>query len=390
MMSPKNTCQYVRGCQRLASSFAPTGVGADRRRFLAGAVATVGSAIGLARSPALAQIRNTAPARPHRIDVHYHLLPERYFANERARTALTAPLAGLGWSQDAIKVLLEQFDAARAVEELDRNGVATGVGSIVAGGVWFGDVALGRRLAREWNEDATQLSRRYPGRFGVFATLPLPDTEGSLSEIEYAFDSLHADGIGLMSSYEGKWLGDPSFSPVFEELNRRKAVVFVHPTAPLCCRALNAGAPSFFLEVPTDTARTITSLVFTGTHRRFPDIRFIFSHAGGTITVVAGRITELAHAAPAMKERIPNGFEAELARFYFDTAGGADPVAIGALRAVVPTSQILFGGDYPFAPISTTATGLSKLGMAADDLQAIERDNALRLLPRLRTQPPAR
>jgi predicted TIM-barrel fold metal-dependent hydrolase len=105
---------------------------------------------------------------------------------------------------------------------------------------------------------------------------------------------------------------------------------------------------------------------------------------------VAGRITELSHAAPAMKERIPNGFEAELARFYFDTAGGADPVAIGALRAVVPTLQILFGGDYPFAPISATATGLSKLGMAANDLQAIERDNALRLLPRLGTRPPAR
>ena len=183
----------------------------------------------------------------------------------------------------------------------------------------------GRRLAREWNEDVAQLGRRYPGRFGMFATLPLPDTEGSLSEIEYAFDTLHADGIGLISSYDGKWLGDVSLSPVLDELNRRKAVVFVHPTAPLCCRTLSAGAPSFFLEVPTDTARTIASLVFTGTHRRFPDIRFIFSHAGGTITVVAGRITGLAQSASAMKERIPNGFEAELARFYFDTAGARRP-----------------------------------------------------------------
>jgi len=212
------------------------------------------------------------PAKPHRIDVHHHILPQRYFANERARGALTVPLANIGMSREAIEALIAQFAPARAVEELDRNGIATGVSSIVAGSVWFGDVAMGRRLSREWNEDAAQLARDFPGRFGVFATVPLPDTEGSLSEIEHAFDTLEADGIGLFTSYDGKSLGDPSFTPIFEELNRRKAVVFVHPTAPLCCRALNTGTPAFFLEVPTDTARTIASLIFTGTLSRFPGI----------------------------------------------------------------------------------------------------------------------
>jgi predicted TIM-barrel fold metal-dependent hydrolase len=322
--------------------------------------------------------------KPHRIDVHYHIMPRRYFANERAQGAFVGPLAGMGWGQDLIKATIDQFAPARALEELDRNGIATGISSIGAVGVWFGDIALGRRLAREWNEDAVQLGRDHPGRFGVFATVPLPDTEGSLRELEYAFDTLGADGIGLTTSYDDKWLGDAAFAPVFEELNRRKAVVFVHPTAPLCCRSLDSGAPAFFLEVPTDTARTITSLIFTGTLTRFPDIRFIFCHAGGTIMVVAGRITGLAGASRRFVERIPNGFEAELAKLYFDTAGAADAAAMGALRSIVPTSHILFGSDYPFVPIPTTVGGLGALVMAPADLQAIERGNAQALLPRWR------
>jgi 6-methylsalicylate decarboxylase len=245
-------------------------------------------------------------------------------------------------------------------------------------------VPLGRRLATEWNEDAAQLGRDYPGRFGVFATIPLPDAEGSLREIENAFDTLKVDGIGLLTSYENKWLGDPAFTPVFEELNRRRAVVFVHPTAPVCCRGLISSVPTFFLEVPTDTARTITSLVFTGTLTRFPDIRFIFSHAGGTITVVAGRITGLANTRKELADRIPNGFGAELAKLYFDTAGAADASAMGALQTLVPISHILFGSDYPFVPIAETTGGLGKLGITPLDLRAIEHDNAVQLIPRLR------
>lgn len=323
-----------------------------------------------------------AGVKPHRIDVHFHIMPARYFANERARAGLMFPLADLGWPKDRIQELVDKFSPARVVEELDRNGIATAMVSIIAGGVWFGDIPLGRRLAREWNEDATDLGREHPGRFGVFATLPLPDTEGSLEEIEYALDTLKADGIGLLTSYNDRWLGDPSFAPVLEELNRRKAVVFVHPTVPVCCRTLKTGAPAFFLEVPTDTARTITSLIFSGTLRRFPDIRFIFSHAGGTIMAVAGRISGLAQDSSATLACIPNGMQAELAKLYFDVAGAADTAAIGALRSIVPTSHIFLGSDYPFVPIPQTAVGLTKLGIAAPDLQAIERGNAQSLLAR--------
>ena len=183
----------------------------------------------------------------------------------------------------------------------------------------------------------------------------------------------------LLTSYDDKWLGDPCFAPVLGELNRRKAFVFVHPTVPLCCRAIKTGAPAFFLDVPTDTARTITSLVFTGTLRRFPDIRFIFSHAGGTIMAVAGRITGLAQDSSTTLAHIPNG---KLAKLYYDIAGAADAAAIGALRSIVPTSHLFLGSDYPFVPIPQTTVGITKLGIAAVDLQAIERGNAQSLFSR--------
>jgi predicted TIM-barrel fold metal-dependent hydrolase len=145
-----------------------------------------------------------------------------------------------------------------------------------------------------------------------------------------------------------------------------------------------AGAPPFLLEIPTDTARTICSLVFTGTLQRFPDISFIFSHAGGTIMNVAGRIDDLGRFAERCARFIPNGFFAELSKMYFDTAGAYDAAAMGALRAVVPNAHILFGSDYPFVPIAATAGGLRKLGLPDDELAAIERGNAAALLPRWR------
>ena len=149
-------------------------------------------------------------------------------------------------------------------------------------GFWFGDRQAAVRTARRVNEYAADLVRSHPGRFGLFAIIPLPDTEASLREIEYAYSDLKADGIGLATSYDDKWLGHPEYQPVLEELNRRKAVVFVHPTTPLCCRTLLPDVSPILIEIPQDTARAVTNLLFTGTFARFKDIRFIFTHAGGT------------------------------------------------------------------------------------------------------------
>jgi len=214
----------------------------------------------------------------------------------------------------------------------------------------------------------------------------LPDIDGSLKELEHAFDSLAADGIALTTSYGNNWLGDPPFTPVFEELNRRKAVVFVHPTAPVCSCMMTSVAP-FLIETPTDTTRTITNLVLTGTLQRFPDIRFIFSHAGGTITAVAGRIGVLIQRREELAAVVPHGFDRELGKLYYDTASAADPFVMAALLKLVPTAHILFGSDYPFVPIPVTTDGLGRLGLAREDLQAIESGNAQILLPGLGRHP---
>jgi predicted TIM-barrel fold metal-dependent hydrolase len=233
------------------------------------------------------------------------------------------------------------------------------------------------------NEYAADLARSHPGRFGFFAAIPLPDTEGSLREIEYVFSAFKADGIGLMTSYDDKWLGHPAYEPVFEELNRRKAVVFVHPTTALCCRTLLPDVNPIMLEIPQDTTRAVTNLLFSGTFAKFKDIRFIFTHAGGSVPMVFGRMHQ--YAPKNIAEKIPNGIEYELKRLHYDIAGTAYRPAIAALTSLVPTTQILFGSDNPFVPLAETAEGMLQVGFSAADLQRIGRDNALALLPRLRT-----
>lgn len=259
---------------------------------------------------------------------------------------------------------------------MDKNGVATAILSITTPGIWFGDAQAARTLARKCNDYAAQMVRDNPARFGFFAAIPLPDTEGSLREIEYALDVLKADGIGLMTSYGDKWAGDTAFAPVLEELNRRKAVVYFHPTAPNCCRDLMSDVPASLIEYPHDTTRAITSLLYSGSFARLRNVRFVFSHAGGTIPMLAGRISQLG-------KKVPNGVEYELKRLYYEIANSANRSTMAALTNLVPTSQIMFGTDYPFVPIDITAGGMKTLKLSAQELRAIGRDNALALLPRL-------
>jgi len=208
-----------------------------------------------------------------------------------------------------------------------------------------------------------------------------------LKEVAYALDVLKADGIGLLSSYGDKWLGDPAYAPVFDELNRRKAVVYTHPNVPSCCKDLMPNIPGAIIEIPHDTTRTVVSLLYSGTFVRCRDIRFIFSHAGGTIPMLAGRIAGAPLPEEFKKARAPLGIEYELKRLYYDTASSANRPAMAALTSLVPISQILFGTDYPFvSSIGITVNGIKNVGFSAADLQAVGRDNALALLPQFRTQ----
>jgi predicted TIM-barrel fold metal-dependent hydrolase len=218
----------------------------------------------------------------------------------------------------------------------------------------------------------------------MFATMPMPDVEGTLHEIAYALDTLKADGIALLTSYGDKWLGDPALATVLEELNRRKAVVYTHPTTANGCGNLIPDVPDPIIEWATDTTRTIASLLFSGTAARLRDIKMIFSHGGGTLPFLTERFVRLPLTNKDLVPRVPNGVEAELRRFYYDTAQAAHPHALPSLTRLVPASQIVFGTDFPYRTASDHVKLLADYEFSASDLQAIDRDNAVRLMPWLR------
>jgi predicted TIM-barrel fold metal-dependent hydrolase len=305
-----------------------------------------------------------------RIDVHHHFVPPPYLRRERERI-----LAAMALNP----ALLTEWTPARAIEELDRHDISRAVVSISTPGIWFGEPEAARTLARECNEYAAQMARDHAGRFGSFAAIPLPDVEGSLGEIAYAYDVLGADGVGILTSYDDRWPGDPAFAAVFDELNRRRAVVFVHPTAPKCCRNLIPGVPAPMTEFLFDTTRAITSLLFSGTVARCPEIRFIFCHGGGTMTVLAHRIGTFVDRHPEHAALFPHGLRAELERFSYDLANTTNEPAFSALTSLIPVSQLLFGSDYPYLPVGATTVGLTELGLEPETLRAIEHDNAVRL-----------
>jgi len=345
--------------------------GASRRQFIA-ALAAAGLSSTL---PGAAR----AAVKIRRIDMHHHFLPQAYMLEEKERIhAEHGNSAMYSWT------------AEQAIDAMDKAGVDFAVASISTPGVWYGDVALGRRLSRQWNEAAAETVHKYPARFGFFAPVPLPDTEGSLKEIDYAYGSLKADGINFLSNYQGKWLGDPSFAPVMEELDRRNAIVYVHPTfSPCCSGPMVPGLVAPILEFPYDTTRTIVSLITSGTTTRFPHIRWIFSHGGGALAGVYGRIEHL-EKMPAYRGKVPAGMHAELAKLYYDTASLSPDSTLPALLKIVPSSQILLGSDYPLAGPPPTDVMIKRAVEEFEAMKpsprlrrAVERDNAIRLLPRI-------
>jgi predicted TIM-barrel fold metal-dependent hydrolase len=303
------------------------------------------------------------PATPHRIDVHHHLAPPSWMAKMIPQNPI------------------RKWTVEKSIEDMDKAAVATSILSITMPGVYFGDVQEARKMARECNDYAKKLVVDYPGRFGLFAVLPLPDIEGSLREIEYAMDTLKADGIGLLTNYDTKWLGDPYFAPLFEELNRRKLVVYTHPTTAACCTNLVPNVADAIVEYGTDTSRTVASLIFSGAAIKYPDIKLIFSHAGGTVPFLVERFLFQAKQ-PQSAVHVPKGVMHELQKFYYDTAQAFAPGNMAALTKMVDVSQILFGTDFPYRNAEDHVNGLRECGFSESDLKAIERDNALKLLPK--------
>jgi 6-methylsalicylate decarboxylase len=363
MTSLLSVSNHFRGCACCGA------LGLSRRQFMAGAVG-IGAAAVLPARPALS-------VELMLIDTHHHFYPPEYqklwldYEDQRKLPHFPGQVA---WSK------------AKAIEDMDRAGIRTAVLSVASTpGVWF-DLGPDKanELARTCNDFAAGMMRDNPGRFGLFATLSMLDIDKTLKEIEYGFDTLKADGVGLQTNYGDKWLGNAAYKPVFDELNRRKAVVYVHPLVASCCAQLSVGTFPAVIEVPHDTTRTVTSLLLSGGFARWRDISWLFSHAGGTIPIMAGRIEAFYGARPNLREFAPEGILGELARLNYDTANATNAPAIAALLKLVPAARVTYGSDYPYFQLDQMKN-LEQLGLDAADLKAIGSENAIRLIPRLKT-----
>jgi predicted TIM-barrel fold metal-dependent hydrolase len=371
MQIPSKRHRLFAACACCPQPFAATAVSApslsaprvSRRQFIAGGAALGLTAGGLAP-------RAFAQAKPHRIDVHHHVVPPTWLYAMNLIGRSNPPL--INWS------------VAKTIEDMDKGAVETAILSPTAPQVATIGKDAGVRIAREANEYGKKLMADHPGRFGVFATLPLPHIDESLKEIAYVFDTLKVDGIGMLTNYGDKWLGYSYFDPIWEELNRRKATIYTHPADANCCVNLVQGVAPSAIEWGTDTTRTIVNLIFSGSSQKYPDINWIFSHGGGALTAFAERFLVQMVSGPPYRGRFTREqVQAQLNRFHYDTAQVTMGGTLAALAKLVPVTQIVYGTDFPYRTAADHSKGVETL-FSGDDLKKVDRENALRLLPRLR------
>jgi aminocarboxymuconate-semialdehyde decarboxylase len=313
----------------------------------------------------------------HRIDVHQHVVPPFW--------AQALPTHG----GDPSGTVIPEWSPDSAIGFMDSQQIATGILSLTAPSVVGWDKSERRRMARRVNEYTADLVAKRPDRFGNFATLPLPDAEGALWELEHALDTLRADGVILLANYAGKYLGDAAFEPIWSELDRRQAVVFVHPGQPPLPTAAGVAGP--LVDYPFDTTRAAVQLVLNGIVDRYPGARVILAHAGGFLPYASHRFAELARVFRPDAAQ-PADILATFQRFYFDTALSSGPAALPSLKAFAGSGHIVFGTDFPYAPAGIGASFTAKLdadaSLTADEHRAISHGTASTLFPRLaRTEP---
>lgn len=312
-----------------------------------------------------------------RIDVHAHFLPD-FYCEALAKAGLATVDGGMP---------IPAWSAAAALEVMDRQEIATAMVSLSSPSTHFLPQSERGALCRQVNEAGAELVRTHPGRFGYFASLPMPDVEAALAEIAFAFDRLGVDGVILETHSDGAYLGAPQFAPIFAELNRRAATVFLHPTSPACFEQLGLGRPAPLLEFPLDTTRSVVDLIYSRRLQENPDLKVIVPHGGAALPALAARVAAFANL-PFINPRPLSEAEVfeTLETLYYDVALSGHPTALGGLRAIAPIGQILFGSDWPFTPEIGVARNIHQLaasGLGEADLRAIARENAVRVFPRL-------
>lgn len=310
---------------------------------------------------------------PRRIDVHQHLVPP-FWAEALPRHGGDPS----GWHSPA-------WTPEAVLRFMDEQRIATGILSLTAPSVTGWRSAERREMARRVNTYVAELVAKTPSRFGNFATVPLPDVDAAVAEIDHAFDALSVDGVVLLTNHDGIYLGDPRYAPVWEALARRAAVVFLHPAAPPI--DVVRGMPGPIVDYPFDTTRTAVHMVLNGVVDRYPEVKIILSHAGGFLPYASRRFAELSAALD------PNGPSADalidkFQRFYFDTALSTGAAALPSLMAFARQGHVLYGSDFPYAPAVVGASFTAQLDSSTDIADAqrarINRSNALALFDRLR------
>jgi 6-methylsalicylate decarboxylase len=309
------------------------------------------------------------------VDIHHHVIPDFYWEASNEGGSAAGGITPPRWSLDG------------AIAYLDDAGIDVAIPSISTPGVHFGDDAAARTLARQVNEYLAGIKHDRPDRFGAFAALPLPDVDGSLEQIAYALDVLELDGVSIFTNAGGSYLGDSRFDPIFAELQRRAAVVFVHPTASPDPIAHTLGLPDTLLDYPVDTSRAIAKLHYSNTFARTPDVKYVFVHAGGTIPFLASRfaIVDEMDVIPGAEER--GAFAHVLPQLYWDTASAFSDPVLHMLRSVTGLDTVVFGTDYPYPRDAISIGGLRHVQDTAEldgsERQAVLGGSAARLIPRL-------
>ncbi len=312
-----------------------------------------------------------------RIDVHHHVLPDFYIEAQKA-----AGITGTAYRG------FPEWTPEMSLAVMNTNDIATSILSFTSPGIWFGDIARTHDLARRCNDYLAELTLRYPGRFGGFAFLPLPDIDAAIRELERVLNELALDGITLLTSVDDRYIGHPDFEPLYAELNRRRVVTFIHPCYPPGTEARGWNIPRMLIDYPFETTRVAINLIFNGVMNRHPDIPFILSHSGGTLPFLAHRVS-IFDKATTFQDNYPDGAMASIRRFWFDTALSGDSLPLAGLTRIADPSRILFGSDYPYIGEETVASetaGLDSWFESNQDAEpSINRSNAERLLSRFST-----
>jgi len=334
-------------------------------------IATIAAFGGLSLLPSLSKDASAAPAM-RTVDFHHHFNPP-FLVNAAANNRVGGNGAGLNW------------DINFSLEGMDKAGIATSIITPPTGFAERTDPEKRVGMIRTVNEYGAQLVRDHKGRYLQLVYMPLPDVDAALKEIEFGFSALKVVGVGFATSYGTKYVSDPSFTPIWEELNRRKAIAYFHPLAPACCASVFPNMPeeAQLVEIPYDTARAVVGLLLNGHFVKYRDIKWVFSHSGGAVPMFAGRFNRLLQTSDTSKVA-PNGINAEFSRLYYETANANSPPTMAALMKFAPLSQVMFGSDHPYVTDSDNMNDLNRCGLSPREMSAILRENAERLVPELK------